>query len=58
MVLIARSESDPDDDDRDKPPDSQLIDDPIKILHTVTQQTRYNLLQNIVGHPKGASSLP
>ena len=58
MVLIARPESDPGDDDRDESPNSQLIDDPITILHTVTQPTRYNLLQNIVGHPKGAASLP
>jgi len=31
--------------------------DAVAILHTITQETRYQLLQLIVAHPKGAPSL-
>ncbi|MFC7070605.1 hypothetical protein ACFQL9_13205 [Halobaculum lipolyticum] len=58
MVLIASPKSDPDEDPVEESSAAKLIDDPIEILHTVTQPTRFNLLQNIVGHPKGAASLP
>jgi len=48
-----------------RPPQNSEVDasgtlfstDYIDVLHVVTQETRYDLLQNIVGHPMGAPSL-
>lgn len=37
--------------------DGGIEESPVEILHLVTMGTRYDLLQNIVGHPLGAPSL-
>ncbi|QUJ74005.1 hypothetical protein [Haloarcula marismortui] len=36
---------------------SETTPDWIDVLHTITQETRYDLLQIIIGHPKGSPSL-